>query len=231
MGNARTLLAPAPCVKRKTDMNVKALKKVAIPLLVLCFIAIKAAQAGDVPADKTLVWCGLDYSKVKMIGSMDFRRPEQIFPARLADWNGLFMKEMLPKVEGITKSLRTDLSAVQARNEKATSKQIEREDGSREEKVLSTHITETDIAATIRSYELKQRQGLGLVFIMDRLVKLQETGCLFVVFFDIDSREVLLSQRVCAEADGSSFRSHWFNPIKIAVKKLPKMYKSVIAEK
>ena len=38
----------------------------------------------------TLVWCGLDYSLVKMIGTLDFRQPDQIFPGMLLAWNGLF---------------------------------------------------------------------------------------------------------------------------------------------
>src|SRR5256885_14889269 len=82
-----------------------------------------------------LIWCGLDYSRVKMIGTTDFMRPQEIFPGMLVAWNGLFMKEMLPELEKMTSSVGTDMTAVGTANDKATSKQIEREDGTREEKV------------------------------------------------------------------------------------------------
>jgi hypothetical protein len=160
-----------------------------------------------------------------MIGSMDFRQPDQIFPNMLGTWNGLFMKEMLPELESMAKTVRTDLSAVTARNEKTSPRQIEREDGTRDEKVKPTHITEADIVEAVRSYTLKTETGLGLVFIMDRLVKAQETGCIYVVFFDVASRKVVQSARICADAGGMGFRNYWFRPIKGAVKKLPKMYK------
>lgn len=178
-----------------------------------------------------LVWCGLDYSKVKMIGTVDFVQPQQIFPGMLVAWNGLFMKEMLPELEKIARSVGSDLDAVEAANEKASSKQIERADGTRAEKVDPTHITESDIADMVKGYNLKHDKGLGLVFIMDRLVKAQQTGCLYVVFFDVGTRKIIKSQRLCEEAGGMGFRNYWFRPVKNAVKKLPKMYKEVTATK
>ena len=162
-----------------------------------------------------------------MIGTLDFREPDQIFPGMLAKWNGLFMTEMMPKLEGMAKSVESDLDAVTARNEKTSGSQIERTDGTMDEMVRPIHIIDADIAETVRGYKLKHDQGLGLVFIIDRLVKTQETGCLYVVFFDIGSRKVLYSERLCEKAGGMGFRNFWFRPVKAAVGKLPKMYKKV----
>jgi hypothetical protein len=92
-------------------------------------------------------------------------------------------------------------------------------------------LTEDNIASAVRSYSLKADKGLGLVFIMDRLVKAQQTGCLYVVFFDIASRKVVSSERVCADAGGAGFRNYWFKPIKNVVqKKLPKMYRDATSK-
>ena len=203
--------------------------------LMAIFLSI-FSLAGFVQAEvaaeaKTLVWCGLDYSQVKMIGTMDFRQPNQIFPGTLLEWNGLFMKEMLPKLEAMSPSVESDLHAVEDRNQKASASQIEREDGTRAEKVDPTDITATKIADIVISYKLKHDSGVGLVFIMDRLVKAQEVGCLYVVFFDIGSRKVLHSERIVAPAGGYGFRNYWFRPIKTAVEKLPKIYKTVKAAK
>jgi hypothetical protein len=70
-----------------------------------------------------------------------------------------------------------------------------------------------------------------MVFIMDRLVKAQETGCMYVVFFDVASRKVVHSERVCERAGGIGFRNYWFRPVKNVVDKLPKIYKTVKAGK
>lgn len=187
------------------------------------------AQVTDNP--DALIWCGLDYSRVKMIGTADFNRPEEIFPGMIVAWNGLFMREMLPDLEKMSPSLGSDTLAVQPGNDKASSKQIEREDGTREEKVNLSHLKEGDIASMVRSYKLKHEKGIGLVFIMDRLVKAQETGCLYVVFFDVSSRKVIKSERLCEKAAGFGFRNYWFKPVKEAAKKLPRMYSEVKASR
>jgi hypothetical protein len=200
----------------------------AMVLLGLITAGSVRAQVTDNP--DALIWCGLDYSRVKLIGSEGFNQPGEIFPGMLVAWNGLFMKEMLPELEKISSSLGSDLSAIGAANDKSSAKQIEHEDGTREEKVNLSHITEKDLAAIVRSYKLKHEKGLGLVFIMDRLVKVQETGCLYVVFFDISSRKVIKFERVSEKAWGIGFRNYWFRPVKSAVKRLPAMYQVVKSE-
>jgi len=190
-------------------------------------IAAGAVRAQGTDNPDALIWCGLDYSRVKLIGTTDFMRPQEIFPGMLVAWNGLFMKEMLPELEKISPSLGSDLAAVGAANDKATAKQIEREDGTREEKVNLSHLKDKDIAALVKSYKLKHDKGVGLVFVMDRLVKVQEMGCLYVVFFDISSRKVLKCERLSEKAMGFGFRNYWFRPVKEAVRKLPPMYQAV----
>jgi hypothetical protein len=203
------------------------MKRALMAVTMFGLIAAGAVRAQVTDNPDALIWCGLDYSRVKMIGTTDFMRPQEIFPGMLVAWNGLFMKEMLPELEKMTSSVGTDMTAVGAANDKASAKQIEREDGTREEKVNLSHLKEKDIASIVKSYKLKHEKGIGVVFIMDRLVKLQETGCLYVVFFDVSSRKVLKCERLSEKAMGFGFRNYWFRPIKEAAKKLPAMYQAV----
>ena len=112
-------------------------------------LATGAVRAQVTDSPDSLIWCGLDYSRAKLIGTTDFMRPAEIFPGMLVAWNGLFMKEMLPELEKMTSSVGTDMAAVGAANDKASSKQIEREDGTREEKVNLSHLKEKDIAGAV----------------------------------------------------------------------------------
>ena len=109
------------------------MKRILIAILLLNMAVAGAFAAEEGASANTLVWCGLDYSRAKLIGTTDFMRPAEIFPGMLVAWNGLFMKEMLPELEKMTSSVGTDMAAVGAANDKASSKQIEREDGTREE--------------------------------------------------------------------------------------------------
>jgi len=207
------------------------MKRILIAIMLFGLVDARISRAEDTASPDTLVWCGLDYSMVKMIGTADFRQPDKIFPGMLAEWNALFMKEMIPQLEKMAKSVRSDLGAVTASNEKTSTKQIEREDGTADEMVKPTHITEMDIARMVKSYKMKNESGIGLVFIMDRLVKAQEKGCLYVVYFDVPTRKVLSSERVVAPAGGAGFRNYWFKPIKTAVNGLPKKYKQITSKK
>ena len=202
---------------------------IAILLSGLAFTGLVRAQ--EAATADTLVWCGLDYSMVKMIGTADFKQPDQIFPGMLEQWNALFMKEMIPQLEKMASPVQSDLAAVTARNEKASEKQIERKDGTKDEMIKPTHITDADLASIVKSIKLTHDTGTGLIFVMDRLVKAQETGCLYVVFFDVSSRKVLHSERVVTAAGGAGFRNFWFKPIKTAVAGLPKQYKAIKAAK
>ena len=82
----------------------------------------------------------------------------------------------------------------------------------------------------MKACKLEAKQGIGLIFVMDRLVKNQAVGCMYVVFFDIASRKIVRSERVCGRAGGAGFRNFWFRPIKETVKLLPKMYAEVTSK-
>lgn len=192
---------------------------------IISAISLGSAYADEGPTPDSLIWCGLDYSVVKMIGTTDFHEPDKIFPGMLDEWNGLFLKEMLPQLEKMASSVYFDVKAVGKPNSKATASQIINEDGTKDEMVKPSHITEKNIADAVKGYEIKYKQGLGLVFIVDRFVGVQKTECLYVVFFDVASRKVLFSERQCTTAEGFGFRNYWFRPVKNAMKKLPAQYK------
>ena len=75
-----------------------------------------------------------------------------------------------------------------------------------------------DIAKAVKSYKMENKSGLGAVFIVDRLVKQDKKGqgAVYVVYFDVASREVLFTQRKVSNATGFGFRNYWFRVIKDA---------------
>ena len=107
------------------------------------------------------------------------------------------------------------------RNKLATKEQITLTQGVGNA-INESHITERDIAAEVRSYKMENTNGLGLVFIVDRLVrkysapkdfshasaihqiKNVSAGAVYVVFFDISTREVISFDR---EIQGVSARA------------------------
>jgi hypothetical protein len=77
----------------------------------------------------------------------------------------------------------------------------------------------------VKSYNLKFPSGTGVVFIVDRFVKFDRKaeGAVYVVAFDIASRQIIFSKRETARAGGIGFRNYWFRVIKDAEKALKKL--------
>jgi hypothetical protein len=181
------------------------------------------------------VWAGLDYSMVRMIGKNSsrhsFRSPDQIFPDMLDSWNQLFLLERInPVAMSIGKNVKTDIGGVMERNGTATTNQIILNPGPKDI-ISETHITPQDIAMEVQSYKMKNTKGLGLVFIIDRLIHHYRTSnvsnrsapsdsgseAIYVVFFDISTRNVLSAKRETYTVNSlNGFRNFWFSPIKHA---------------
>lgn len=183
--------------------------------MIAALLMVTNAQATEV------VWTGIDYGEVRMVGTLDFHEPDQIFPGYLAKWNGLFMSEML---EELGKRLKADVSAStshlnELNKEASPKKNIVRDDSiSPDESFLAPE----DVARRVASYQLTAQQGLGLTFIADQLNKPAAKGCYWVTFYDIESRRVLGTSRRCGEARGAGFRNYWFGTAKSVLTDLRK---------
>jgi hypothetical protein len=197
-----------------------AMKKLAITLCLLTgmLAALPAAETTATPKTGTVVWAGLDYSMVRLIGPGEFSNPETIFPGMLEAWNNVFLQERIKFVEKQTKKQVTlDVGGVTKVNKAATGKQIVNVPGP-DDTIEKSHITAQDIARKVKSYKMENKSGLGAVFIVDRLVKQDKKGqgAVYVVYFDIASREVLFKERKVSNATGFGFRNYWFKVIKDA---------------
>jgi len=173
-----------------------------------------APQKNPLMASDKVAWAGLDYSMVRMIGPNDFRDPDTIFPRMPESWNNLFVRERIRKLtKELHKQILVDITGMSERNALATPKQII-PTGGPDDVIKKSHITPTDVAAAVKSYNLENKSGLGLVFIVDRLVKPTVNGAVYVVYFDIATRKVISSERKIGRAGGAGFRNYWFGVIK-----------------
>lgn len=162
--------------------------------------------------------------------------PDLLFQNMPERWNDLFLDE---RIEGVADALQRrisiDISGVTKRNRHLNKSQISSDVNKRNDFVLETQITSIDISNAVKTLEMENQSGLGLIFIVDRFVSQtvmisgpstgpnrgvytpmkKNSGAIYVVFFDIASREVLSATReVRTVSTGGSFRNFWFGPIK-----------------
>jgi hypothetical protein len=167
---------------------------------------------------REIVWAGIDYSTVQMVGLEGFSDRDEIMRTFPGAWNELFIKEMIDDLgSALGKPVVVEIAGVMKGNRSAPGAKIVSVHGSWADYVEKPHLTPAEVAERIRSYGLPDRGGIGMVIIVERLVKSQQTGCLYTVLFDWKTREILHLKRGCHRARGFGFRNYWFRPVKEAV--------------
>ena len=75
-------------------------------------------------------------------------------------------------------------------------------------------ITREKIDEIVKSYNPPEQKGIGLVFIMESFNQNEKKGYMWVTFFDVSTKTVLLTEKMFGEAGGSAeFRNYWIKSI------------------
>jgi len=187
------------------------MKKFILVYLVLMAMATsswsqKIYSRADIFSIKEITWMGLDFSMIKLIGPEGFTNPIDIVNNQFWAMNNLILNE--PDKYDIKKyffkqSVAIDLSTIRERNSIPAPNEIVLPTGS------SYSINVSHVQDAVSQYVPEEFEGIGLVFIMETFNKDLETGTMWVTFFDIGSREVLLTDRISGKAGGFGFRNYW----------------------
>ena len=81
-------------------------------------------------------------------------------------------------------------------------------------KSVSLNIAE--ITEIVRSYDMSvidKKEGIALVFIMENMNKGKGNASMYVTFFNIKTKEVLLTERMVGTVMGFGFRNYWIRPV------------------
>ena len=202
-------------------------KRILIIPLLFCFFLLNAQNKTNIYNEDSLVWFGLNFSKTKLIGtSENFKDLHMISTYYFAEWNSLFLKEsdkynlktnynkkfILHRINfSVKQSLTNDTNTILT---------------------LDYYKIERDsIDLIINKYPNLNEGKIGLVYIVETLDKLNGIVTVWVVFFDIKTKKVLIAKRVKGELGGFGFRNYYargfYNVLIYSGKKLKKWTKEV----
>jgi len=116
-------------------------------------------------------------------------------------------------------AVTTDIAAVTARNEKINASEIMSSAPSD-----FTRLKEDDIEKCVKALDLKGKEGVGLVFIMEGMKKEEKKsyGAVWVTLVDMKTKKVLMTERMEQEAAGFGFRNFWVSIIKKSIVEIDK---------
>ena len=170
-------------------------------------------------SESPLTYLGIDFSKAKLL---DIGDPDNIRNRLYGSINELIVAE--PKKFDLKGAFRKsnishDFSAVSKNNGKANINDI-----------LSTNsadfdrFKESDIAAMVKALDLSGKNGVGLLFVMEAMRKIDKKGdaAIWVTLVDMKTKKVLMTERIITKATGIGFRNYWASTIKEVIEEVDK---------
>lgn len=178
-----------------------------------------------------LTYLGIDYTKNKLINDPGGNASD--IKGRLYNsMNDVVVTEMgknynIAGAFSRSGGVSTEITAVTERNDKISAADIMSSSAAD-----FNRLTETDIANCVKALNLKGKEGIGLVFIMEGMKKEEKKsyGSVWVTLIDMKTKKVLMAERMEQEAAGFGFRNFWVSIIKKSLieidKKKYKVWKS-----
>lgn len=175
-----------------------------------------------------LTYLGIDYTKNKLINNPEGNASD--IQSRLYNsMNDVVVTEMgknynIAGAFSRSGGVSSDISAVTERNAKINAADIISSNASD-----FNRLSEADIAGCVKALDLKGKEGVGLVFIMEGMKKEEKKsyGSVWVTLIDMKSKKVLMTERMEQEAAGFGFRNFWVSIIKKSLVEIDKKaYKS-----
>jgi hypothetical protein len=194
------------------------MKKLTLSFMAIAFTAISCyAQftAKDVFTKDEIVYCGLDFTKAKIIAD-DRIKAADVKTKWIPLWNNFIAtkqnifdwKKAMDKA-----SIYYDPKAVDASNAAITTEDM---------KSLNANVVKKeDAESLIASYkEGEKKEGIGMVLVVESFDKPQNSGNFWMVFFDIKTKKVLFSEHCSGKAHGGGVRDYWTGSVKDLIKEM-----------
>jgi hypothetical protein len=188
--------------------------KLFVALLAVCLMGATTEDEKSVFTTKDIVWYGLDFTKAKFVGGFNQAggigeaSGEDMVEKWIPAWNNLVITEQNKydlKKAFHKESVYYDIQKVTELNSKIDAATCITPNPSA--------IDPKAISGMVARYSGDKKEGLGLSFIVESFNKTDVTADVYVVFFDIASKKVLLSEKVVGKPVGIGMRNYWAGAI------------------
>jgi hypothetical protein len=171
-------------------------------------------------SEAPLTYLGIDFSKSRLL---DEGNPSEIRDKYYVSINDLIVAE--PKKYDLKgafnkSNIDHDFSAVTKNNAKANVNEI-----------LSSNsadfnrFKESDITSMVNNLDLSGKQGIGLLFVMEAMRKIEKNSgaAIWVTLIDMKTKKILMTERIESKViAGIGFRNYWASAIKNLIDNIEK---------
>lgn len=175
---------------------------------------------GKVLESKNIIYCGFDFSQFRLSNADKIGQENEIGKFFRA-WISYFESDVnIPKelYKNTSKEVYRNTNEIQLRSELLPERWIVYNEN---------HLDINQIQETIKSYNLRDTVGVGLVAIVENFSKTTELAYIWWVFFDLDSKEVIWANVTDGRASkGVGMTRHWGSAMVLAHMKFRNLYRS-----
>src|SRR5574344_952754 len=160
-----------------------------------------------------VVFYGVDFSKTKVLGAQETTSD---FVEAFERINTLMISEQSKYVAGKRHDIKVSnisISAVKKLNEQTVKDSLFLYDET------AVKLSNEEIENEIKRLELKETSGTGLVLIAEKLDKNTSTGFYHIVYFDIETRNIIDTWLPSGEAGGFGLCNYWASSVCKALKR------------
>jgi len=187
---------------------MKKLLLVAISLIL--FNGTNYSQSNKAYCAQEITWLGLDYSVAYFTDEKAFPDPNTLKNKLFFEWNEFVFTEQKKFDIGRTFNKTYVIYSTSYINSRNKNTDVSSHIGNFG--YYQRHFNNDSIQEIISSYSLPDNiSGVGLVFIVESLNKPEREAVYWITFFDIKTKEVLLTERFIGKPFGGGTRNYWAN--------------------
>lgn len=183
------------------------MKKAILLMIIATQAGLLAGQSREELREaESITWFGVDFSEARFVGRYDFKSPLELKDKLIPAWNQLILRE--PEKYDISRyfnksKVETELGDVYDRNSKIDESEILIDFPE-----SNYELTEEKIQEIISEYKTEYT-GYGLVFIVESFNKSLQKGTVWVTYFHIHTKQVVLTKKMSAEPMGFGIKNYW----------------------
>lgn len=178
------------------------MKKLVLVIALLVSVCSFAQNKEILKDINSVQFYGVDFSHVKVY---EAKESSEQFKIAFQDINNLFISES--KKYNVAKALNREVAGIHVDNAKDRAYKINTKD------LFTTNadyrLDENTIKEIVKSLDISEKEGTGVIIIAEILNKLQNRGYYRVVFFDIKTRNIIDSWNADGKARGFGLRNFW----------------------
>jgi hypothetical protein len=153
-----------------------------------------------------LTFLGYDFTQARFIGSTSFTDAKSIRDYFMNEWNKLIFLE--PKKYSLQEPMKLPPGKYRADTDclTALNKTIDMKG-----KVIDEpyQLSLEDATHSVENYKCELKEGVGCSFVIESFSKPDEKVTVWVMFFDLSTMKILLSEKIAGNVGGSGVRNYY----------------------